>query len=144
MIAKALDTIHKANLRKDALTPFAVGDSVRVHVKVREGDKERIQVYSGTVIARKGGGATETFTVRRISHGVGVERVFAVHSPNVAQIDVEGSGHVRRAKLYFLRERVGKRVRLREKAVAKPGAKTGEAGRKAAAAPASAAEAAKA
>ena len=116
MIAKTIEKINQDNLRKQPLTSFAVGDAVRVHVKIKEGDKERVQTYAGTVIARKGGSATETFTVRRISHGVGVERVFPVHSPSLVQIDVEGSGHVRRAKLYFLRDRAGKQARLREKA----------------------------
>jgi large subunit ribosomal protein L19 len=116
MISKALAKIHTENMRKEPLASFSVGDTVNVHVKVREGDKERIQTYAGTVIARKGHGATETFTVRRISHGVGVERVFPIHSPNVAKIDVEGSTHVRRAKLYFLRDLAGKKVKLREKA----------------------------
>lgn len=115
MIAKALDKIHKENMRKQALAPFAIGDNVRVHVKIREGDKERVQTYEGVVIARKGGGATETFTVRRISHGVGVEKVFPVHSPNVAKVEVLGAGHARRAKLYFLRRRAGKKAKLKEK-----------------------------
>ena len=115
MIAKVLARIEQDNVRKEPLTAFSVGDSVRVHVKIREGDKERVQVYSGTVIGRKGRGATETFTVRRIAHGTGVERVFPIHSPNVVQLDVEGSTHVRRAKLYFLRELAGKKAKLREK-----------------------------
>jgi large subunit ribosomal protein L19 len=100
---------------KDDVPDFRIGDSVKVHVKIREGDKERVQIFAGTVIARDGGGGTETFTVRRVSHGVGVERVFPVHSPHVARISVEGSSHVRRAKLYFLRRRRGKSARLREK-----------------------------
>lgn len=116
MIAKALDKIHKENLRKDPLAPFDIGDVIKVHVKVREGDKERVQTFTGTVIAKKGSGATATFTVRRISHGVGVERVFPVHSPNVIRIESEAAGHVRRAKLYFLRERAGKSAKLKEKA----------------------------
>ena len=115
MIAKALAKIEQDNVRKDPLVPFSVGDSVKVHVKIREGDKERIQMYSGTVIGRKGRGSTETFTVRRIAHGVGVERVFPIHSPNVVQLEVEGSTHVRRAKLYFLRELGGKKAKLRER-----------------------------
>lgn len=115
MIAKALAMIHKENLRKDALPPFRVGDSVKIQVKIREGGKERIQAFTGAVIARDGHGATETFTVRRISHGVGVERVFPVHSPNLASLEVESSGQNRRAKLYYLRDRVGKRAKLREK-----------------------------
>jgi large subunit ribosomal protein L19 len=117
MITKALASVQKDNLRKEPLDPFAIGDTVRVQVRIREGGKERVQAFSGTVIARDGGGATETFTVRRIAHGVGVERVFPVHSPNVVRVEVEGSGHARRAKLYYLRRRVGKRARLREKAV---------------------------
>ena len=115
MIAKALASIHKDNLRKDPLSAFAIGDTVKVHVRIREAGKERVQMYAGTVIARDGGGATETFTVRRISHGVGVERVFPVHSPNIAQLEIESSGRARRAKLYYLRRRVGKSAKLREK-----------------------------
>jgi len=116
MIAKALANIHKDNMRKDPLPTFAVGDTIKVYVKIREAGKERVQLYTGTVLARDGGGATETFTVRRISHGVGVERVFPVHSPNVARVEVESSGHSRRAKLYYLRRRAGKSAKLREKA----------------------------
>ena len=116
MMVKAIEKIHKENLRKEPLAPFCVGDVVKVHVKIREGEKERIQTYTGTVIARKGHGATETFTVRRVSHGIGVERVFPLHSPNVVQVESEGGGHVRRAKLYYLRDRVGKSAKLREKA----------------------------
>ena len=115
MIAKALSMIHKENLRKDPLPSFQIGDTVKIDVKIREGGKERIQSYTGTVIARDGQGATETFTVRRISHGVGVERLFPVHSPNIASLEVEGSGKNRRAKLYYLRDRVGKSAKLREK-----------------------------
>ena len=91
-----------------------IGDTVQVHVKIKEGDKERIQVYTGLVIARDGGGATETFTVRRISFGVGIEKVFPVHSPYIEKIEIERSSRVRRAKLYYLRERTGKAARLRE------------------------------
>ena len=116
MIAKGIAKIDQENRRKQPLAPFTVGDVIRVHVKIKEGDKERVQMFAGTVIAKKGGGATETFTVRRISHGVGVERVFPIHSPNVVGLDVESSGHVRRAKLYFLRERAGKAAKLRERA----------------------------
>lgn len=115
MIAKALAMIHKENLRKEALPAFRIGDSIKLQVKIREGGKERIQAFAGTVIARDGGGATETFTVRRISHGVGVERIFPIHSPNLASLEVEGSGQNRRAKLYYLRDRVGKSAKLREK-----------------------------
>ena len=115
MIAKALAMIHKENLRKDVMPSFAIGDTVKVQVKIREGAKERIQAYTGIVIARDGHAATETFTVRRISHGVGVERIFPVHSPNLASLTVESSGQSRRAKLYYLRDRSGKSAKLREK-----------------------------
>jgi large subunit ribosomal protein L19 len=99
----------------DAPPDFGPGDTVKVDVKIKEGDKERIQVFTGTVIARKGGGSTETFTLRRISHGEGVERVFPLHSPNVTQIEVTRRGKVRRAKLYYLRGLSGKKARLKEK-----------------------------
>ena len=92
-----------------------VGDYVKVSVKIREGDKERIQMFEGTVIAMKHGGISETFTVRRVAYGCGVERVFPVHSPNVVAVDVVRHGKVRRAKLYYLRDRVGKAARIREK-----------------------------
>jgi large subunit ribosomal protein L19 len=115
MIAKALAMIHKENLRKEALPSFRVGDTVKLEVKIREGGKERVQAFTGAVIARDGTGATETFTVRRISHGVGVERIFPVNSPNLASLEVESSGQNRRAKLYFLRDRVGKSAKLRAK-----------------------------
>jgi large subunit ribosomal protein L19 len=114
MVAGVIDKIKSEQL-KENVPQFAVGDMVRVHAKIREGGKERVQVFAGRVIARDGSGNSETFTVRRISHGIGVERVFPVHSPQVAKIDVESSGHVRRAKLYFLRDRTGKKTRLREK-----------------------------
>ena len=91
-----------------------IGDTVRVSVKIREGDKERIQAFEGTVIARKGSGVAETFTVRRLSYGVGVERVFPIHSPNVADVAVVRKGRVRRAKLYYLRGRVGKAAKVKE------------------------------
>lgn len=94
---------------------FAPGDTVKVHVKVREGEKERVQVFHGLVIARKGGGVRETFTVRKISQGIGVERTFPVHSPVLEKIEVERHGVVRRAKLYYLRERRGKAARIAEK-----------------------------
>ena len=91
-----------------------IGDTVNVHVKIREGEKERIQAFEGTVIARKGGGVAETFTVRRLSYGVGVERVFPIHSPNVAKVEILRKGRVRRAKLYYLRGRVGKAAKVKE------------------------------
>jgi large subunit ribosomal protein L19 len=106
--------VEKPSLRKD-VPNFAPGDSVRVHVKVREGEKERIQVFAGIVIARRSGGARETFTVRKISSGIGVERIFPLHSPVIDKIEVDRKGAVRRAKLYYLRERRGKAARIGEK-----------------------------
>ena len=105
---------EKPVLRPD-LPDFAPGDAVRVHVKVREGEKERIQVFAGIVIARRGGGARETFAVRKISSGIGVERIFPLHSPVIDRIEVERKGSVRRAKLYYLRARKGKAARIDEK-----------------------------
>ena len=93
----------------------AIGDYVRVHVKVKEGSRERIQVFEGTVIAKKHGSAEETFTVRRVSYGVGVERVFPIHSPNVEKVELVREGRVRRAKLYYLRGRVGKAAKVKSK-----------------------------
>jgi len=92
-----------------------IGSTVRVHVKIREGERERIQVFEGIVIARKGSGVSETFTVRRISYGIGVERVFPINSPNVAKVELVRSGNIRRAKLYYLRDRVGKAAKVKEK-----------------------------
>ncbi|MBQ6018859.1 MAG: 50S ribosomal protein L19 [Clostridia bacterium] len=109
----ALKLISESSLKSDA-PQFDIGDTVRVHVKIREGERERIQIFEGTVIARKGSGVSETFTVRRLSFGVGVERVFPIHSPNVAKVDVVRHGHVRRAKLYYLRDRVGKAAKVKE------------------------------
>ncbi|NLL82779.1 MAG: 50S ribosomal protein L19 [Lentisphaerae bacterium] len=110
----AIDKIKKENLKAE-VPQFKIGDSVRVHVRIKEGEKERIQVFAGTVIARDGGKeATSTFTVRRISFGVGVEKVFPVHSPSVQKVEVERSGRVRRAKLYYLRKLTGKKARLRQ------------------------------
>jgi len=106
--------LEKASL-KSGLPAFAPGDSIKVHVKVREGEKERIQMFAGVVIARRGGGARETFTVRKISGGIGVERVFPLHSPIIDRIEVERQGAVRRAKLYYLRDRKGKAARIDEK-----------------------------
>ena len=113
MVAKAIAKIHAETMRKDAPT-FGVGDNVRVHVKIKEGDKERVQAFAGTVIARDGTGSTETFTVRRVSFGVGVEKVFPVHSPYIERVETERAGKTRRAKLYYLRDRSGKQARLRE------------------------------
>ena len=108
-----VDPIEKPRLRDD-LPEFRAGDSVRVHVRVVEGGRERIQVFQGVVIRRRGGGIRETFTARKVSFGVGVERTFPLHSPSVAKIEVLSRGDVRRAKLYYLRERRGKRARIRE------------------------------
>ena len=102
-----INEITASQVKKD-ITPFKVGDGVRVHTKVREGDKERVQVYSGIVIARKGHGIHENFTVRRISYGEGVERVFPVNSPNIDKIEVERESEPMRARLYYLRNRTGK------------------------------------
>ena len=99
---------------KETTPEFSVGDTVRVDVKIREGERERIQAFEGTVIARRGSGVTETFTVRRVSYGVGVERVFPLHSPNVADIKIVRYGKVRRSKLYYLRDRVGKSAKVKE------------------------------
>jgi large subunit ribosomal protein L19 len=102
-----IDTIEKEQQKSD-VTNFKVGDGVRVHTRVREGDKERIQIFGGIVIGRKGRGINETFTVRRISYGEGVERVFPIHSPRIAKVEVEKAGKARRAKLNYLRDRKGK------------------------------------
>jgi large subunit ribosomal protein L19 len=114
---KTMDIIKaiEATQLKKNLPALDIGDYVKVHVKIKEGNRERIQVFEGTVISRKGEGLRETFTVRRISYGVCVERVFPVHSPNVDHVDLIRKGRVRRAKLYYLRERVGKAARVREK-----------------------------
>ena len=105
---------QKAWLRSD-LPPFRSGDTLRVNVRVKEGDKERIQAFEGVCIARRGSGVSETFTVRKISNGVGVERIFPVHSPMIADIHVVRRGRVRRAKLYYLRQLTGKATRIKEK-----------------------------
>ena len=109
-----LDFIEKDTLRRD-LPPFRVGDTVRVHVRVREGDKERIQMFEGVCIRRNGGGVGESFTVRKISNGVGVERVFPVQSPLVTKLEIKARGFVRRARLYYLRDLTGKKARLHAK-----------------------------
>ncbi len=114
-----LDKIQSEQFRKDDAR-FGVGDSVKVHTKVVEGDKERIQVFSGVVIGKRGRGLNETFTVRRISYGEGVERIFPLHSPRVDKIEVERSGAVRRAKLTYLRKRLGKGATLVKEKTAKP------------------------
>ena len=109
-----LESIETSNLRRD-LPPFRAGDTVRVHVSVREGEKERIQVFEGVVLRRRGRGTLATFTVRKVSYGVGVERVFPIQSPIVTKVEIKSRGHVRRARLYFLRQRSGKKARLRSK-----------------------------
>ena len=106
--------LNKEQLQK-AVPSVKVGDTVRVHVKVKEGSRERIQIFEGTVIAKKHGGIEETITVRRLSYGVGVEKVFPVYSPSIETIEVVRSGAVRRAKLYYLRGRVGKSAKIKEK-----------------------------
>ena len=111
---KLLDIAEQSSLREEPLN-FAVGDTVEVHTRILEGNKERVQVFTGVVIARSGGGSREMFAVRRIVAGEGVERKYPVHSPRIEKIEVKRSGVVRRAKLYFLRDRVGKAVRLKER-----------------------------
>ena len=110
----ALKLIAQDSLKAEKPS-FEIGDTVRVDVKIREGERERIQAFEGTVIAKRGSGISETFTVRRVSYGVGVERVFPVNSPNVVDVKVIRRGKVRRAKLYYLRNRVGKASKVKEK-----------------------------
>jgi len=111
---RSTDIAHTTPLRRD-LPPFRTGDTVRVHVKIREGEKERIQVFEGVVLRRKKGGPSATFTVRKLSYGVGVERIFATESPTIAKLEIKQRGHVRRSRLYYLRELRGKKARLRSK-----------------------------
>ena len=108
---------------KDKIPDFKSGDNVRVHIKIKEGDKERIQVFQGDVIAMKGSGINRTFTVRKISSGIGVEKIFPLHSPNITKIQVMRRGDVSRAKLYYLRGRTGKRARIEAKVTEKTKAK---------------------
>lgn len=112
----AIKLMTQGNLRE---TPhkFEIGDTVKVHVRIKEGERQRIQIFEGTVIARKHGGIEETFTVRRVSYGVGVERVFPVNSPNVEKVELVRHGKVRRAKLYYLRSRSGKGAKLKQRLV---------------------------
>jgi len=110
----SLDVIEREAHRKD-LPPFRSGDTVRVHVRIREGDKERTQVFEGVVIRRRRGGSSGSFTVRKVSYGVGVERIFPLDSPTVEKIEIKSRGHVRRSRLYFLRDLRGKKARLRSK-----------------------------
>lgn len=116
-----MNTIQKIR-QEQAVAPdkhpdFAIGDTIRVHYKIKEGDKERIQIFSGNVIARKGSGVGENITVRRVSYGEGVERVFPLSSPNIDKIEIERHGKVRRAKLYYLRNLAGKKARIKERRV---------------------------
>ncbi|HLE42963.1 MAG TPA: 50S ribosomal protein L19 [Methylomirabilota bacterium] len=115
----AISVVEAGMLKRDR-GGFRPGDTVRVHVKVVEGEKERVQVFEGVVIRKRGEGARASFTVRRVSYGVGVERTFPLHSPRVERIQVVKSGHVRRSKLYYLRERTGKAARLKEKRTTAP------------------------
>ncbi len=109
----ALKQISNSSLKAE-VPELNIGDTVKVHVKIKEGDKSRIQVFEGTIIAKKHGGVSETFTVRRVAHGCGIERVFPVHSPVVDKVEIVRSGKVRRAKLYYLRNRVGKAAKVKE------------------------------
>ena len=113
-----IKAIEQEQLRTD-LPVVSIGDFVKVHLKVKEGNRERIQVFEGTVIAKKGAALKETFTVRRVSYGVGVERILPVHSPKIDKIEIVRKGRIRRAKLYYLRERVGKAAKVQEKLVAR-------------------------
>lgn len=110
----ALKLIESSSLKQEK-PKFEIGDTVKVHCRIKEGEKERVQIFEGTVIANQHGGIQETFTVRRVAHGCGVERVFPAHSPNVEKVEVVRSGHVRRAKLYYLRDRVGKAAKVKSK-----------------------------
>jgi large subunit ribosomal protein L19 len=112
------DLVDQSSLRDD-VPPFGPGDTLKVHVRVVEGNRERVQVFQGVVIRRQGAGIRETFTVRKVSFGVGVERTFPVHSPIIARIESVSQGDVRRAKLYYLRDRVGKAAKIREKRAAR-------------------------
>ena len=111
---KSTDLVDNQYLRTD-LPQFGPGDEVKVHVKVVEGNKERVQIFQGNVIRRQGSGVAETYTVRKVSYGVGVERTFPVHAPTVAKLEVDRKGDVRRAKLYYLRDRSGKAAKIKEK-----------------------------
>ena len=112
-----LQKISQEQAKQDRHPDFVIGDTIKVHYKIKEGGKERIQVYTGTVIARKGGGVMESITVRRVSYGEGVERVFPLNSPSIDKIEIERHGKVRRAKLYYLRDLAGKKARIKERRV---------------------------
>lgn len=110
----ALKLIAQDSLKPEVSEAIKVGNTVKIWVKIREGERERLQAFEGTVIARKGSGVSETFTVRRVSYGVGVERVFPIHSPNVDKVELIRAGKVRRSKLYYLRDRVGKAAKVKQ------------------------------
>ena len=110
----ALKLISSQSMKEEA-PRMEIGDTVKVHVRIKEGDKSRIQIFEGTVIAKKHGGINETFTVRRVAHGCGIERVFPIHSPYVEKVELVRSGKVRRSKLYYLRDRVGKAAKVKER-----------------------------
>ena len=109
----ALKQITESCMKQD-IPQVEIGDTVKVHVKIKEGERERIQIFEGTVIAKRHGGIAETFTVRRVAHGCGIERVFPIHSPNVEKVELVRHGRVRRSKLYYLRDRVGKAAKVKE------------------------------
>ncbi len=113
-----IKAIENEQLRENKLV-LNIGDTVKVHAKIKEGNKERIQVFEGTIIKKQGGGANETFTVRRVAYGVGVEKTFLVNSPKVEKVEIVRAGKVRRAKLYYLRDRVGKATKVKEKITSK-------------------------
>ena len=113
-----VSVIENEQLRSD-LPSVDIGDFVKVHLKIKEGNRERVQVFEGTIIAKKGAGLTETMTVRRLSYGVGVERILPVHSPKIDKIEIVRKGKIRRAKLYYLRDRIGKTAKVKEKLVSK-------------------------
>ena len=113
-VMDALKLIAQDSLKSEVSEAIKVGNTIKIWVKIREGERERLQAFEGTVIARKGSGVSETFTVRRVSYGVGVERVFPIHSPNVDKIELIRTGKVRRSKLYYLRNRVGKAAKVKQ------------------------------
>ena len=118
MMTKFMQEVEKANLKSD-IPDFRIGDRVEVHQKILDGQKERVQIFEGDVISRTNGGVRESFTVRRLVQGEGVERIFPVHSPRIAKIVIKKAGSVRRAKLYYLRDRVGKAAKIKERRVAR-------------------------
>lgn len=118
-----IKAIENEQIRENALT-LNIGDTVKVHVKIKEGNKERVQVFEGTIIKRQRGGSNETFTVRKIAYGVGVERTFLVNSPKVEKVEIVRPGKIRRAKLYYLRDRIGKATRVKAKITSKEDATT--------------------